>query len=279
MRTSIFLILSASALLLAACSGGSNEISQVTALPRMTGTPTPAANEATAADEASPTDEATAADEATPTLRPSATMTSTETVQVSDEVDDNADVSVTATPDAPQPASANNTANNFAYVSPTPSENKLEPGQARSIALATDQFLQPELADEQRVAFDESPVSLRFDEFYSGFSIRTGLQFSDKLKSLDGQQIIMEGYVAPPLKPKLDFFVLTRVQLAFCPFCSSDVEWPDDIALVYLPEQQIISTEFPVRITGRVEVGSSVDAETGMVSLVRIYAENIESIN
>src|SRR5690606_26685048 len=129
-----------------------------------------------------------------------------------------------------------------------------------------------------RIAFDEFPVPLKFSEFYNGFSIRHGLLFTDKLKSLDGQKVVMEGYVAPPLKPKLDFFVLTRIQLAFCPFCSSDVEWPDDIVLVYLPEQVVLSTEHPVRLTGQLELGTSVDAETGMVSLVRIYAEHIETL-
>ncbi len=139
--------------------------------------------------------------------------------------------------------------------------------------MATDTLMQPEIAEP--LTFEEQPVSLQFADFYNGFSIRTGLVLSDKLKSLDGQQVSIDGYVAPPLKPKLDFFVLTRIQLAFCPFCSTDVEWPDDIALIYLPEQRILSSEFPVRITGQLEVGSSVDAETGMVSLVRVYAEDL----
>jgi hypothetical protein len=34
-----------------------------------------------------------------------------------------------------------------------------------------------------------------------------------------------------------------------------------------------------MRLTGQLEVGTSVDAETGMVSLVRIYAETIETIH
>jgi len=159
----------------------------------------------------------------------------------------------------------------------TPAPNIYGPGEARAMALATDTVMVPEI--EEPLTFDVDPVPLVFDEFYSGFSIRTGLQASDKLKSLDGQRVVIEGYVAPPLKPRLDFFVLTKIQLAFCPFCSTDVEWPDDIALVYLPEQQIISSEFPVRVTGTLEIGSNIDAETGMVSLVRVYSENMETLD
>lgn len=149
-------------------------------------------------------------------------------------------------------------------------------GVSREIARSTDVAMAPEI--ENPMTFDESPVPITFSEFYDGFDLRRGLLLSEKLQSLDGQTVIMEGYVAPPLKPRLDFFVLTRIQLAFCPFCSNDVEWPTDIALVYLPETRTISSEFPVRIIGQMEIGTSTDAETGMVSVVRIYAETVETL-
>ncbi|MBC7870918.1 MAG: hypothetical protein H7Y09_08770 [Chitinophagaceae bacterium] len=125
----------------------------------------------------------------------------------------------------------------------------------------------------------EQPVPITFDEFYDGYSIRAGLIMSDKLTSLDGQRVVMEGYMAPPLKPELDFFVLTRIRLAFCPFCSTAADWPDDIALVYLDDSVIAATLNPVRISGRLEVGASVDQETGMVSLVRIYVDELEILD
>ena len=149
-------------------------------------------------------------------------------------------------------------------------------GSAMEISAATDTALVP--TPRSPLAFDQSPVPIRFSEFYDGFNLRTGLVLSDKLVSLDGQQVVMEGYMAPPLKPELDYFVLTRVRLAFCPFCSTAADWPDDIALVYLPDETTNATELPVRITGRMEVGASVDQETGMVSLVRIYADQMEHI-
>ncbi|MEO0597630.1 MAG: hypothetical protein AAF126_16090 [Chloroflexota bacterium] len=153
----------------------------------------------------------------------------------------------------------------------------LEPGVARAQALEGDIAYTPEI--ENPMTFDELPVRLQFNEFYDGYTVQAGLILSDKLQSLDGLVVTMDGYVAPPLAPRLDFFVLTRMRLTACPFCSTTAEWPNDIVLVYLPDLQIISSDFPVRITGIMHVGTSVDAETGMVSLVRIYAEAIETLD
>lgn len=144
------------------------------------------------------------------------------------------------------------------------------------IAAATDIAIQP--TPRSPIVFDTAIVPITFDEFYDGYNLRTGLVLSDKLVSLDGGTVTIDGYMAPPLKPELDYFVLTRVRLAFCPFCSTAGDWPDDIALVYLVDSNTTATDKPVRVTGRMEVGASIDQETGMVSLVRVYAEALEII-
>jgi hypothetical protein len=114
--------------------------------------------------------------------------------------------------------------------------------------------------------------AVRFSEMYSGVS-PLGIVISDKLKSLEGQIVVMEGFMAPPLKPALSFFVLTRVPMSICPFCSSDADWPYDIVMVRL-DKPITSLPFdrPIRVEGRLELGSKMDAETGFVSIVRIRA-------
>ena len=122
------------------------------------------------------------------------------------------------------------------------------------------------------------PTRLTFDEFYDGYNVRTGLVLSDKLLALHGQKVVIEGYIAPPLKPELNWFVLTRVRLSYCPFCSTAADWPDDIALIYLDDTTIRPTEKPLRLQGRLEVGPAVDPETGMVSIVRIYASKLETL-
>jgi hypothetical protein len=157
---------------------------------------------------------------------------------------------------------------------PTPLARELGQGQAAAVAAATDAALQP--TPRTPLTFDQNPVPITFDEFYDGFDLRKGLQLSDKLVSLDGKDVLIDGYMAPPLKPELDYFVLTRIRLQVCPFCSTAAEWPDDIALVYVQNGPITTTERPLRLIGRMEVGASVDQETGMVSLVRIYAQDVE---
>jgi len=136
----------------------------------------------------------------------------------------------------------------------------------------------PTLADGdiEHAAGDATPLS--FEEFYDGYSIREGLLLSEKLRGLDGKRVRIDGYMAPPLKAELDFFVLTRLRLAYCPFCSTAADWPDDIAVIYLLNEPVRTTERPVSVEGTLELGSKRDEETGMVSLVRIYADRYEKL-
>src|SRR5215510_14126874 len=117
--------------------------------------------------------------------------------------------------------------------------------------------------------------TLQFAEFYQGGGAR-GLILSDKLVALQGQRVVMAGFMAPPLKPALDFFVLTRVPLALCPFCASDAQWPEDIVFVRLPPGQTLTpTSALLQVVGRLDVGTKTDTATGFVSLVRIDAERV----
>ena len=117
--------------------------------------------------------------------------------------------------------------------------------------------------------------TLQFAEFYQGGGAR-GLILSDKLVALHGQRVVMAGFMAPPLKPALDFFVLTRVPLALCPFCASDAQWPEDIVFVRLPPGQTRTpTSALLQVVGRLDVGTKTDPATGFVSLVRIDAERV----
>jgi hypothetical protein len=176
----------------------------------------------------------------------------------------------------PSPSVAEAVVADVAAATPTPLSIVLPAGGAAAIALATDVAMKPEI--DAPLQFDEQPVRITFDEFYAGFDMRKGLAMSDKLMSLDGVDVVMEGYMAPPLKPELDWFVLTRIRLEFCPFCSSGADWPMDIAVVYIQEGTMVATQAPVRISGRMEIGTAVDPETGMVSLVRIYADKVEML-
>ncbi|MDX2161039.1 MAG: hypothetical protein SF162_06910 [bacterium] len=257
-------VLLALALVTAACSGSAgNSIERVTPLPSLTLTPpltlTPSLTLTAPSASSDAADTATASP--TPMTDPA---TQTPALAVDTQPSNPTATSALAALMAQAPTA-------------TPMSNNLPAGSAADIAAATDTVIR--LTPRAPITFDALPVGITFDEFYDGYDLRTGLILSDKLLSLDGIDVVMEGYMAPPLKPELDYFVLTRIRLAFCPFCSNASDWPDDIALIYLPEQTMSATEYPVRITGRMEVGVSVDPETGMVSMVRIYAHDVEILS
>lgn len=120
--------------------------------------------------------------------------------------------------------------------------------------------------------------SLTFDEMYGKVSV-LGLSFSDKLKGLTGKEVAMQGFMAPPLKAEANFFVLTEIPMALCPFCSSDADWPDNIVVVYLEDAQTFEqANATIEVRGKLEVGSWTDPDTGFVSLVRIVGAGFRSV-
>lgn len=120
-----------------------------------------------------------------------------------------------------------------------------------------------------RPALAEVP-QITFDELYASWSA-LGLQFSDKVKLLTGQTVQIRGFMAPPLKAEAQFFVLTKIPMALCPFCSSDSDWPDNIVVVYLDRRQtFVQPNQTITVTGQLERGSWTDPETGFVSQLRL---------
>lgn len=119
-------------------------------------------------------------------------------------------------------------------------------------------------------------TDLTFDELYGKVSV-LGLEFSSKVKELNGQEVAMRGFMAPPLKAEATFFVLTEVPMALCPFCSSDADWPDDIVVVYLTQKQTFEhNNGLIVVEGTLEHGSWTDPATGFVSLLRIRGATFE---
>ena len=90
-------------------------------------------------------------------------------------------------------------------------------------------------AGASRAGASEDGGSLAFGELYGKVSV-LGLEFSEKLRGLDGRAVRMKGFIAPPLKAEANFFVLTQRPMAPCPSCSSDADWPADIVVVYLDQ-------------------------------------------
>ena len=125
--------------------------------------------------------------------------------------------------------------------------------------------------------FSASATELEFDEMYAGWS-SGALIYSQKLESLEGREVTVTGYMAPPLTPTIRFFVLTEVPMAICPFCSSDADWPDNIIVVKVQNSiTALPYDVPISVTGTLEIGSEIDYETGFVSQLRIRAYDIST--
>ena len=106
-----------------------------------------------------------------------------------------------------------------------------------------------------------------FDDLWS-----EDAEFSERAKELAGKTVEMRGYMAPPLKPEVDFYVLTSTPMATCPFCDSEATWPQDIVLVMLARPlrpQAYSR--PLTVSGILDIGTQTDEKTGFVSRVRLW--------
>lgn len=98
-----------------------------------------------------------------------------------------------------------------------------------------------------------------------------GSTFSDLARSLDGQAVVVIGYMAPPLKADTTFFVLTRQPMAVCPFCETEADWPEDILGVYTARKyRVAPFNRRIEVTGTLSLGSKSDPDTGFLSRIRI---------
>jgi hypothetical protein len=119
---------------------------------------------------------------------------------------------------------------------------------------------------------------LSFVELYEREAV-LGMKLSARTMALAGKTVRMLGYLAPPLKPEVKFFVLTRAPVALCPFCNSDADWPSDIVVIY-PRDRVRWTQdgLPVAVAGTLELGARTDGETGFVSLVRVVDADVATL-
>ncbi len=98
-----------------------------------------------------------------------------------------------------------------------------------------------------------------------------GDAITEKARQNIGAEVEMTGYMAPPLKAETNFFVLTKLPTAICPFCDSTAAWPEDIVLVLMGRPiRAIDYDRLIKVRGRLEFGTDTDPSTGFVSRVRL---------
>lgn len=159
---------------------------------------------------------------------------------------------------------------------PAPSEPATQPASVPSQPMSSEKTPAAEKTAANIIKDATKAATLTFKDLYSDMTVR-GVKFSDKLTQLANKKVEMTGFMAPPLTAKVNFFVLTRVAMSICPFCSTDADWPIDIVVVSMPKgKEVIPTEHQVKVTGTLSIGSQTDEATGFVSLIRIIADKVE---
>ncbi len=94
---------------------------------------------------------------------------------------------------------------------------------------------------------------------------------SDLALSREGQRITVDGFMAPPLQAESQFFVLTRIPMAVCPFCETEADWPADILAVYTKRiVDVVPFNRRIQSRGVLELGPYRDPDTGFLSMVRL---------
>lgn len=113
--------------------------------------------------------------------------------------------------------------------------------------------------------------TLKLRELYEG------RDFSQLALDLEGETVTVDGYMAPPLKADIRFFVLTKIPMAVCPFCETEAEWPDNILAVYTRRDfNVVPFNRGIEVTGELSMGSYRDPDTGFLSLVRLENARFE---
>ncbi|PZX16927.1 hypothetical protein LX81_01557 [Palleronia aestuarii] len=108
--------------------------------------------------------------------------------------------------------------------------------------------------------------SIRLRDLYA----KSG-DLSELAQSSLGERILVDGFMAPPLKAEADFFVLTKMPMAVCPFCETSAEWPDDIVAVFTKRMvRVVPFNVGIEVRGVLEYGEKRDEETGFVSMLRL---------
>ena len=120
---------------------------------------------------------------------------------------------------------------------------------------------------------------LEFGTFHARV-VQGGIDYAEVLLAAQGELVALEGFMAPPLKPRVEWFMLTRYPMQTCPYCSDGADWPPDVVLVIVQDGRRLDARphtDRLRIVGRLELGLESDVEAG-ISLIRIVDARVERI-
>ena len=120
-------------------------------------------------------------------------------------------------------------------------------------------------------------AALTFDDVFasSGFF---GVEFAPDIAARSGERVTVRGYLYGPLASGPCDYVLARGSLRYCPCCSGEPSYGDDLALVRLREPAALDAHAPDRefaVTGTLETGHAESGHPGLATSVRLLDATI----
>ncbi len=122
----------------------------------------------------------------------------------------------------------------------------------------------------------QNPTRIKFGEYYSSKKTEYDLvrpnfrlEYTKKLKSLQGKHVELVGYMAPTIPYDGSYFMVIKQPFEDCPFCSASFDWAACTTVFMKKSHRVQYMGGPVRVVGILDIGEKKDA-TGLESWVRI---------
>jgi hypothetical protein len=120
-------------------------------------------------------------------------------------------------------------------------------------------------------------TALTFDDVFasSGFF---GVEIASDVAALAGERITLRGYVYGPLASGTNDYAFARGSLRYCPCCSGEPSFGDDLVLVCLREPLAGAPDGDreVEITGTLETGHAESGHPRLATSVRLLDAVLE---
>jgi hypothetical protein len=114
---------------------------------------------------------------------------------------------------------------------------------------------------------------LTFDDVFASCGF-FGVEIAPEVAALAGERVVLRGFLFGPLVTSANDYVLARGSLRFCPCCSGEPSYGDDLALVHLRAPAALAAHEPdreVEITGTLEIGHAQSTHPGLATSIRLH--------
>jgi hypothetical protein len=119
-------------------------------------------------------------------------------------------------------------------------------------------------------------AALTFDDVFasSGFF---GVEIPADVVALEGERITLRGYLYGPLSTGATEYAFARGSLMYCPCCSGEPSYGDDLALIrFCTPLATHDVEREVEVTGTLELGHLASGHPGLATSLRLIDADSE---